>query len=144
MEDRSPVGIARAYLASFGSGDPDAIAALVSDDFRNEHLSELGAGSTGRDEYRSRLAEFLGSFVGARYTVEAIGDLVRPAGVEPTGGREVVARYRFEAEYDGVPIEIAGVMWFEVDSGLITRRTDLWDSLTFLRQTGLGDRPVRG
>jgi ketosteroid isomerase-like protein len=27
-------------------------------------------------------------------------------------------------------------MVLDVDDGLITRRTDYWDSLTFLRQTG--------
>ncbi len=66
----------------------------------------------------------------ARYVVDAIGEL---------GGADVVARYRFEAEYEGTPIDIPGVMWFEVRNGLIARRTDLWDSLTFLRQTGQAD-----
>ena len=112
------------------SADPDAIAVLVTDDFVNEHLSELGSGCTGRDEYRRRLPGFLSTFARARYVVDAIGEL---------GGDEVVARYRFEAEYEGTPIDIPGVMWFEVRDGLISHRTDLWDSLTFLRQTGQAD-----
>ena len=138
MEDPTAVDVARRYLAAFASGDPDAIVALVSEDFLNEHLSELGTGSTGRAEYRSRLPGFLESFVGARYTVEAIGEIVRSGGGSERA--DVVARYRFEATYEGTPIDIAGVMWFEVRSGLIVRRTDLWDSLTFLRQTGQSDR----
>ena len=40
------------------------------------------------------------------------------------------------ASYDGHPIDITGVMLFEVADGLIARRTDVWDSQTFLRQTG--------
>ena len=32
--------------------------------------------------------------------------------------------------------DIPGVMLFEIRDGLIARRTDVWDSLTFLRQTG--------
>ena len=119
----------RRYLEAFASGDPDAIAALVTDDFVNEHLSELGSGCTGRPEYRRRLPGFLTTFAGARYIVErAVED-----------GVDVVARYRFTAEYEEVAVDIPGVMWFEVRDGLISRRTDLWDSLTFLRQTGQAD-----
>jgi len=33
------------------------------------------------------------------------------------------------------------VMWFGVSGGLITRRIDTWDSLTFFRQT---DQPPPG
>ncbi len=128
MESR--VDVVRQYLEAFTSGDPDAIARLVTDDFVNEHLSELGSGCTGRDEYRRRLPGFLSTFVRARYIVDAIGEL---------GDTEVVARYRFQAECEGTPIDIPGVMWFEVRLGLISRRTDLWDSLTFLRQTGQAD-----
>jgi len=124
------VAVVQHYLDAFASADPDALAALVTDDFVNEHLSELGTGCTGRDEYRRRLPAFLSMFAGARYVVEAIGSL---------GDADVVARYRFVAEYEGTPIDIPGVMWFEVRHDLIARRTDLWDSLTFLRQTGQAD-----
>lgn len=141
----------RAYLASFETGDPDAVAACVSTDFVNEHLSELGSDSQGRDEYRRRLPDFLSTFVGARYSIITLADVVETdshAGTgtvsvsgsgSGSGSGSVVARYRFEATYDGIPIDIPGVMWFDVRDGLITRRTDLWDSLAFLRQTGQAD-----
>jgi steroid delta-isomerase-like uncharacterized protein len=125
------VDVVRTYLDAFSDGDPDVIAALVTDDFVNEHMSELGSGCVGRDEYRRRLPGFLTTFVGATYTIESIGALDRPG--------EVVARYRFSARYETKPIDIAGMMWFEVRDGRIARRTDLWDSLSFLRQTEQAD-----
>ena len=127
----APVEIAQRYLDAFADADPDVISSLVTEDFVNEHLAELGSGCVGRAEYRRRLPDFLGTFVGARYTVVAIGALDLDG--------QVVARYRFEAHYEGTPIDIPGVMWFEVRDGLVARRTDLWDSLTFLRQTGQAD-----
>lgn len=123
---RSEVETATGYLASFADGDPDDIVAFVADGFVNEHLSELGSGSVGADEYRERLPGFLSTFAGARYTVlDVVGD-----------GATVVVRYTFEATFDGTGIEIPGMMWFTVVDGEITTRTDLWDSLAFLRQTG--------
>ena len=122
--------IVQSYLASFTTGDPDAVAAWVTDDFVNEHLSELGSASTGRDEYRRRLPGFLSTFVGAHYTIVTLAEVATP------NAGDVIVRYRFEAAYDGTPIDIPGVMWFDVRDGLVSRRIDLWDSLTFLRQTG--------
>lgn len=127
------VDVVRAYLASFASGDPDAVAACVTADFVNEHLSELGSGCEGRDEYRRRLPGFLSMFAPARYSIVTLAEVVTP------DAGDVVVRYRFEANYQGTPIDIPGVMWFEVRDDLISRRTDLWDSLTFLRQTGQAD-----
>ena len=122
--------LVRSYLGAFASGDPDAVAACVTADFVNEHLSELGSGCEGRDEYRRRLPEFLSTFANARYTIVTLADIATP------GAGDVVVRYRFQATYNDAPIDIPGVMWFEVRDGLISRRADLWDSLTFLRQTG--------
>ncbi len=125
--------IVSTYLASFATGDPDAVAARVTADFVNEQLSELGSGCQGRDEYRRRLADFLSTFAGARYSIVTLAEIATP------GAGDVVARYRFEATYEGTPIDIPGVMWFDVRDGLVARRADLWDSLTFLRQTGQAD-----
>jgi len=127
--------IVRSYLASFATGDPNAVASWVTADFVNEHLSELGSGCGGRDEYRRRLPGFLSTFVGARYEIVTLAEISTP------GAGDVVVRYRFEATYEGTPIDIPGVMWFDVRDGSIARRTDLWDSLTFLRQTGQSSQP---
>ena len=95
----------------------------------NEHTSELGTGLVGRDAYAERLPGFLAQFAALQY--EVIDTIVE-------GGR-VAVRYRMTANFDGHPIDIPGVMLFEISEGLIDRRTDVWDSLTFLRQTGAVD-----
>src|SRR5690606_32046484 len=98
----------------------------VAEGFVNEHVAALGEGCTGRDAYRERLPGFLAGFEDLRYEVE---DVVAD------GGR-AVATYRMTARWEGRPVDIRGAVRVEVQAGLITRRTDYWDSLTFLRQTG--------
>ncbi len=98
----------------------------MSDGFANVHTSALGLPSDGKAEYRARLADFLATFVGLTYEVEEI--LVE--------GDRVVAAYVMRARADGTPFEIRGVMRLTVHDGLIERRVDYFDSLSFLRQTG--------
>jgi ketosteroid isomerase-like protein len=125
-----PAGdVARSYLASFATRDPDAIAAHVAPDFVNDHASALGSSCAGRNEYRSRLPGFLASFPGLRYEVESV----------IVDDDAVAAEYRLMAASEGHPIDIRGVMVMTVVDGLITRRTDYWDSLTFLRQSGAAE-----
>ncbi len=160
------LGVALAYVAALGGDDPAAVVELVGDDFRNEHHAELGSGCVGREEYARRLPGFFATFADRRYDVveAAIGALVRP---DPDPGRsaasdvgrgsdtgsdtgavdgaeagsEVVVRYRFGADVDGVRIDIPGVMWISVRDGRVARRLDCWDSLTFHRQTGTAPSP---
>jgi steroid delta-isomerase-like uncharacterized protein len=125
--DPSPVSVVRAYLDSFGSGDPDVIAACVSEDFWNEHTSTLGVSSRGREEYRSRLPAFLADFPDLRYDVE---DVVAE-------GDRVVVAYTMRATWrETKPIAIRGVFRFRVEAGVIAHRADYWDGTEFLRQTG--------
>jgi ketosteroid isomerase-like protein len=125
--DRDPRAIALAYLAAFSTSDPDAIAACVTQDFFNEHVSALGSSSRGRDEYRSRLPGFLAQFEGLRYDVEEV----------VVEGDHVVVAYTMRASWKGEHVvAIRGVFRFDVADGLIAHRTDYWDSLDFLRQTG--------
>jgi len=114
------------YLAALSAGDAEATAALVAEDFVNEHTSELGSGLQGRAAYAERLPGFLAQFSALHYEVV---DLI----VEDD---RVAARYRMTANFDGHPIDIPGVMLFRVAGDLVAERTDVWDSLTFLRQTG--------
>jgi hypothetical protein len=86
----------------------------------------LGDGCTGRATYEQRLAGFLAMFEGLRYEV------VRTI----EGGDAAAIEYRLLARHDGHDIDIAGVMLFDIRHGLVSRRVDTWDALTFLRQTG--------
>jgi ketosteroid isomerase-like protein len=121
-----PREVATRYLAALSAGDPDAIAACVTYDFENEHTSALGSSSYGQLGYRDRLPGFLAQFVGLNYElVDTIAE-----------GAQVAARYRLTAIHAGHPIEIPGVMLFVIEDELVAKRTDFWDSLTFLRQIG--------
>ena len=140
-DHRNDLDIALAYVAALGGDDPTAVAALVSDDFRNEHHAELGSGCVGRDEYARRLPGFFATFGNRRYeVVEATvgilidGDRDGDRTVDLSGS-EVVVRYRFGADVEATRIDIPGVMWISVRDGQVTRRLDCWDSLTFHRQT---------
>lgn len=114
----SSLDVVRRYLDAFADGDADAIADHVSDAFVNEHRSALGVGCVGRDEYRRRLSGFLTAFPALRYEVLDV----------LTDGERVVVAYTMHAQPDGRTIAVPGVMWFDVDDGLITRRVDLFDS----------------
>jgi steroid delta-isomerase-like uncharacterized protein len=112
------------YLEALNSGDPDRIAACVTDDFYNEHTSALGHSRRGRASYRERLPSFLAEFAGLHYDVE---DLI----VE--GDRAAVA-YRMTCTYHGSGVTVRGVFRFRVEDGLIAHRADYWDSAAFIEQ----------
>ena len=118
--------LVRSYLHSFATGDVEAIAAHVTDDFVNEHTAALGSGCTGRAEYLSRLPGFLAGFPGLLYDVEQV----------VVQGDRAAAAYRMTASSDGHPVDLRGAMMFELAGGRIAKRTDYWDSLTYLRQVG--------
>lgn len=118
--------VVASYLASFATGDADEVARHVSVDFVNEHTAALGTGCEGRDEYRRRLPGFLDGFPGLGYQVEQL----------IVAGDRVVAAYRMTAAPPEGDVDLRGVMIIDVADGLVARRTDYWDSLTYLRQTG--------
>ncbi len=122
----APADVARSYLAAFASREPDAIAAHVAAGFVNDHASALGSATAGRDEYRRRLPAFLDQFPGLHYDVQQV----------VADGPAVAVAYVMRATSGAHPIEVRGVMLFDIAEGLIRSRTDYWDSLTFLRQTG--------
>ena len=122
-----PLEVVTAYLASFATGDPDAILAHVSEDFENIHTSALAEPSSGRATYRERLPEFLNEFDGVNYQV--VETFVE--------GNRVAAAYILRANYHDSPIKIQGMFRFLVSEGLIAKRVDYFDSLSFLKQTGV-------
>ena len=121
----SAADIALRYMASFETGDPDVIAANVTEDFINTQTGALGKGCQTRDTYRERLAGFLAGFTDLRYV---------PIHVIEQNERVAIS-YRMMAISDGHPIDIAGVMVIAVRDGLVASREDYWDGVTFLEQT---------
>lgn len=118
-DTRAAVG---AFVDALNSGDADAVAACVTEDFVNEHTSARGRSLTGRAAYRERLPGFLGTFRGLRYEVE---DLL-------VDGDRAALAYRMTASMrrDGapaVPIDVRGVFRFRVRDGLVAARADYWD-----------------
>ena len=107
----------------------DAIAALVTEDFFNEHTSALGSSVVGRAAYRERLPGFLGAFADLHYEIEDV--LV--------DGDRAAVPYTLTASSagpDGVsrPVRVRGMFRFRVSDGLIAHRVDYWDSGVFISQ----------
>ena len=115
----------RSFLGSFARRDPETIAAHVAEGFINEHMTVLGRGCVGRSVYLERLPAFLDDMKDLVYEIE---DLV----VE---GDRLFVSYRLHALWkDEATISMQGVMRFEMAEGLIAKRTDYWDSSSFLNQ----------
>ena len=119
------------YLAAFATGDADLVASFVDESFVNEHTAALGSGCVGRDEYRSRLPNFMASMPGLRYEVESQ--------VVDVDTSTVANAYTLHAHVNDRDIAVRGLLRIHVDpeTGLILDRTDYWDSTVFLRQAGL-------
>jgi steroid delta-isomerase-like uncharacterized protein len=129
--ERTAKDVCTSYLASFATGDPDCVAAHVTDDFVNEHTAAIGRSSAGKEEYRTRLPGFLASMPGLRYEVD---DVAAEGDVEAA---TVFAAYTLRCTVHGREIAVRGVMRFEVRDGRIAKRTDWWDSKVFEQQAGL-------
>lgn len=115
-----------AYLDALNAHDADRIAGCVSLDFVNEHTSTGGVSRIGRAEYRAALEGFLGEFADLHYEPEQV--LV--------DGSRCAVPYRLTAVLQGRPLAVRGVFVFVVDeAGLISKRTDYWDSAQVQRAT---------
>ena len=118
--------VALSYLRSFSSGEPDQVAAHVTADFDNRQVGVLGSGCQGADAYRERLKEFLSTFRNLNYRIEEV--------IEE--GDKVAVAYVMTFDHGKEPVTIPGVMLMTVRDGLIAERSDYWDGLAYLRQTG--------
>ncbi|MFD3497908.1 nuclear transport factor 2 family protein [Streptomyces sp. NPDC058676] len=116
-----------AYLAALNAHDADAVAACVAEDFVNEHTSSLGHSRKGRAEYRAALTGFLDDFADLHYAPERFLVDGESAAVP------YVMTFRMRSAGDR-PVRVRGVFVFTVVGGLITRRTDYWDSGEVQRQ----------
>lgn len=123
-----PREVVTAYIAALNAHDPDAVAALVSEEFFNEHTAVHGESLRGREQYRARLEGFLATMEDLHYEIE---DVVAE-------GDRVVVAYAMSADYldDGTrhPFTIRGVFRFVVHEHQIAHRIDYRDGLDFERQ----------
>lgn len=117
--------VAESYFASFATADPKMISAHVSPDFINEHTAALGTGCLGRTEYAARLVGFLSDMAGLQYEIEYL----------VTDGSDVAVFYTMRASWKSTAsFVIRGAQRLRIVNGLITHRTDYWDSAAFLTQ----------
>ena len=123
----SPIAVCVGYLEAFATGDPDAVASFVTDDFVNEHTAAFGTGCTGKAEYSRRVPGFMASMPGMRYEVEEV----------IAENDRVAVAYTLHSRVNDRDIAVRGVMRFRIEGELIARRTDYWDSLVFKQQAGL-------
>ncbi len=131
----TPTDVARRYLKSFETADPSTIASFVAVDFINEHTAGLGTGCEGRATYQERLVNFLSDMVGLTYEPEHL----------VSEGNQVAVFYTMRASWQGTaPFTIRGVQRLVVEDGLITQRTDYWDSAVFLSQVDNDAREALG
>ena len=120
-----PAAVARSYLASFATGDPAVIGRHVSADFVNEHTAALGSSCAGKQAYLDRLPGFLAEMVDLHYDIEQL----------IVDGDTVAAFYLMTARWRGErPISVRGVQRLTTRDGVISHRTDYWDSAGFLVQ----------
>lgn len=126
----TPEAVVRRYFASFRTGDAETIAANVSEDFVNEHTAGLGTGCETRAVYQTRLASFLADMVGLVYEIEHL-----VSNPKANASTDVAVFYTMRASWQGAaPFSIRGAQRLIVADGLITHRTDYWDSAVFLTQ----------
>lgn len=123
----TPAQVCTTYLEAFATADPEAVTAMVTDDFVNEHTAALGSGCTSKDAYCRRVPGFLASMPGLRYEIEDLA----------ADGNNVYAAYTLHAHVNDRDVAVRGVMHFRVRGELIAQRTDYWDSLMFQRQAGM-------
>ena len=133
----TPIEVAESYLNSFSKGNADFISEHVDQNFENIHTSALGEPCFGRDVYRENLNGFLGKFEGISYEpIEAVSENEKVPSKSSKKSQIDFMSYIMRAKVDGTPIEIEGVFQFLISDGLIKRRIDYFDSLTFLKQIG--------
>jgi predicted ester cyclase len=136
-----------AYLDALNTGDPDRIAAAVTEDFDNEHTSARGVRVRGRAAYRERLPGFLAAFAGLHYELEDLlvdGDRAAVA-YRMTGRMHAAPMLAAHAPLGGDPrvlITVRGMFRFRVRDGLIAHRVDYWDGEQVAAQLAAATRAV--
>jgi len=117
---------AHEYSGAWAAHDPDAIAAMHTDDSVFE-LHGAHVPATGRAAVRDLIATL----------VTAVPDLRFELRRAYFGDRHFVSEYVMKGTAEGKPFAISGVDVFAMRDGLVARKDSYLDWLTYQRQIGV-------
>ena len=122
---KSLVEFAKEYSGAWALHDPDAIAALHTDDSVFD-LHGVGASATGRAAVRDLIATLLTAVPDLRFEPKRVH----------FGAEHFVTEYVMTGTAEGKPFAIAGADVFTMRDGLVGRKDTYLDWLAYQRQVG--------
>jgi hypothetical protein len=123
---KSLMEFAKEYSGAWAVHDPDAIAALHTDDSVFE-LHGIGASAMGRPAVRALIVTLLAAVPDLRFELKRAH----------FGAEHFVTEYLMSGTAQGKPLAIAGVDVFAMHEGLVGRKDTYLDWLTYQRQVGV-------
>jgi steroid delta-isomerase-like uncharacterized protein len=122
----SLVEFAKGYSGAWAVHDPDAIAAMHTDDSVFD-LHDIGASATGRAAVRDLIATLLTAVPDLRFEPRRVH----------FGAEHFVTEYVMTGTAEGKPFAIAGADVFTMRDGLVGRKDTYLDWLKYQRQVGV-------
>jgi len=117
---------AKEYSGAWAVHEPDAIAAMHTDDSVFE-LHDVGAPATGRTAVRDLIATLLTAVPDLRFEPKRVH----------FGDEHFVTEYVMTGTAEGKPFAIAGADVFTMREGLVGRKDTYLDWLAYQRQVGI-------
>jgi len=117
---------AKEYSGAWAVHEPDAIAAMHTDDSVFE-LHDVGAPATGRAAVRDLIATLLTAVPDLRFEPKRVH----------FGDEHFVTEYVMTGPAEGKPFAIAGADVFTMREGLVGRKDTYLDWLAYQRQVGI-------
>jgi len=117
---------AKEYSGAWAVHEPDAIAAMHTDDSVFE-LHDVGAPATGRAAVRDLIATLLTAVPDLRFEPRRVH----------FGDEHFVTEYVMTGTAEGKPFAIAGADVFTMREGLVGRKDTYLDWLAYQRQVGI-------
>ena len=123
---KSLMQFAKEYSGAWAVHEPDAIAAMHTDDSVFE-LHDVGAPATGRAAVRDLIATLLTAVPDLRFEPKRVH----------FGDEHFVTEYVMTVTAEGKPLSIAGADVFTMREGLVGRKDTYLDWLAYQRQVGI-------
>ena len=117
---------AKEYSGAWAAHDPDAIAALHTDDSVFE-LHDVHAAASGREAVRQLIAALITAVPDLRFEPKRVH----------FGAEHFVTEYVMSGTAEGRPFAIAGADVFTMRDGLVSRKDSYLDWLAYQRQVGV-------